>query len=94
MLLCKDLDVCKITKIIRKFFLLGIFCLSQKGDLLMRIKKAEKEDWQQLNVIYHAAFESNPCPENLMEEENGDTHPDLTPEAAMGKPPQDRSQFF
>ena len=60
----------------------------------MRIKKATIEDIPQLNDIYDAAFESNPCPENLIEDEADDDEPDLTPEIALKNPSKTLLSFF
>ena len=60
----------------------------------MRIEETVKEDLQQLNRIYDAAFESNPCPENLIEEEDDDDEPDLTPVVALGRPGKTVLSFF
>ncbi len=48
----------------------------------MRIEKTTGKDLQQLN----AAFDSNPCPENLIADEEDGEEPDLTPEVAMNLP--------
>ncbi len=60
----------------------------------MRIEEVRKEDLQQLNTIYDAAFASNPCPENLIEEKDDDNEPDLTPEVAMECPGKTVLSFF
>ena len=60
----------------------------------MRIQKTIREDLHQLNAIYDDAFESNPCPENLIEDEDDDSEPDLTPEVAMGCPGKTVLSFF
>lgn len=58
----------------------------------MRVEKTRKADLQQLNWIYNAAFESNPCPDNLIEED-GDG-PDLTPEMALESSEKTVLSFF
>ncbi len=52
----------------------------------MRIEETTGKDLQQLNDIYNAAFDSNPCPENLIADEEDGEEPDLTPEVAMNLP--------
>ena len=51
----------------------------------MSVEKTVRKDLRQLTAIYDAAFESNPCPENLIEGEE-DGEPDLTPEIALECP--------
>ncbi len=58
----------------------------------MRMEKARSEDLRPLSVIYDAAFRSNPCPENLIEED--DDEPDLTPEVALEYPSKTILSFF
>lgn len=58
----------------------------------MKITETRNEDLQQLNRIYNAAFGSNPCPENLIEED--DDEPDLTPEVALEHPSKTVLSFF
>ena len=60
----------------------------------MRIEKATKEDLQHLNDIYNAAFDANPCPENLIVDEEDDGEPDMTPEVAMNCPGKTVLSFF
>lgn len=60
----------------------------------MRIEKTTGKDLQQLNDIYNAAFDSNPCPENLIADEKDGEEPDLTPEVAMNLPLKTVLSFF
>ena len=46
-----------------RFDLAFLFIMRKRNNFVMRIEEPRKEDLQQLNMIYNAAFESNPCPE-------------------------------
>lgn len=59
---------------------------------MMNVKKAIITDIEYLNAIYNDAFESNPCPDNLIEDD--DDEPDLIPEIAMNNPDKIVLSFF
>ncbi len=61
---------------------------------MLKIRKSEKEELRRLNEIYSAAFESNPCPPNLIEEDEDDNEPDMLPEIAMCDPTKNRFELF
>lgn len=61
---------------------------------MIRIEETAKEDLQELNMIYDAAFESNPCPETLIDKEDDKDEPNLTPEVAFARPDKTVLSFF